>query len=282
MNGTRILVLTSSGFLINPGVGADVQHFTDAALRWNIVVHTIGARGLATLGAAGGSKSLLRQGLFITPLENIANLTGGHYFHDGNDLAGAMEVATNPDVTYQLAFNPGGRDGKFHTLKIRFREKRSDSIQFRPGYFSPAEAKKVQSARAPLDDAVFTQQTLQGVAAKVTVVPGVPKDGAVPISIDINVDVNRLQFTTYHGRHLQQIVILMTLLDANGSFVTGKESILELALTDRKLASLQKSGLRTAATLSVPAGIYRARTIVREAMKGNLGASTTAVDLGGK
>jgi hypothetical protein len=193
-----------------------------------------------------------------------------------------MKAATDPEVTYLLAFNPGGRDGKFHTLKIRFREKRADSIQFRPGYFSPAEAKQVQSARTALDDAVFSQQTLLDVAAKVSVTPGEPKDGTVPVSIGITVDANRLQFTTYNGRHMQQIVFLLILLDANGSFVTGKEAIMDLALTDEKLASLRQSGLKAVATLNAPAGTYRARTIVREGMKGGLGASTTAVELAAK
>jgi hypothetical protein len=36
------------------------------------------------------------------------------------------------------------------------------------------------------------------------------------------------------------------------------------------------------ATLDAPPGIYQARTVVREGMKGALSASTTAVDLRAK
>jgi hypothetical protein len=78
---------------------------------------------------------------------------------------------------------------------------------------------------------------------------------------------------------MQQLVFLMTLLDANGGFVTGKESIMDLALTDEKLASFKKDGLKTVATLNAPEGIYQVRTIVREGMKGGLAASTLAVEL---
>ena len=281
-SGTRILLLMSSGFIIYMGaehdVETEVQNAIDAAVRWNVVVHAIDAKGLTPNPNAWR----LRR-----PLAEITQGTGGHLFENTNDLAGSMELAANPQVTYVLAFNPGSRDGKFHTLKIRFKSKRGDSIQFRPGYFSRSDdSEKALAARAPLDDAVFSKQTLHDVPATVALTGGQAKDGTdhgtIPVSIGVTVDLNRLQFTSANGRHMQQIVFLMTLLDVNGGFVTGKESIMDLALTDEKLASLKKDGLKTVATLNAPAGIYQVRTIVREGMKGGLTASTSAVELRGK
>jgi VWFA-related protein len=285
VNGTRILVLTSSGFLLRPGVQPELANFIDEAVRWNIAVHAIGAQGLEA--RMTGPKDSLRRELFLMPLENIANGTGGHYFRDNNDIAGDMELAANPAVAYLLAFKPGNPDGKFHTLKIRFKTNRADSLEFRPGYFSRTdESEKALTARAPLDEAVFSKQTLHDFPATVTLGAGQPKDGTrngpLPVSIGVTVDINRLQFTTANGRHMQQLVLLMTLLDAGGNFVTGKESIMDLALRDEKLASLKKDGLKTVATLNAPAGIYQVRTIIREGMKGGLSASTTAVELPAK
>jgi hypothetical protein len=107
-------------------------------------------------------------------------------------------------------------------------------------------------------------------------------DSAIPVSVAITIDVNRLPFVTSHGRHMQQIVFLMTLLDANGAFVTGKESIMQLALTDEKLASLKKDGLKAVATLNAQAGIDQLRTIVREGIKGAIAASTMPFELRAK
>jgi VWFA-related protein len=279
VKGTRILVLTSAGFLLTPGVPPELANFIDRAVGWNIVVHAIGAQGLEA--RMTGPKDDLRHDLFLMPLENIANGTGGHFFRDNNDLAGDMELAANPEVTYLLAFKPGSPDGKFHTLKIRFKSKRGDSLEFRPGYFSrPDQSEKALAARAPLDEAVFSKQTLSDIPATVALAAGQPKDGAaIPVSIGITVDVSRLQFTTVKGRHMQQLVFLMTLLDANGAFVTGKESIMDLALTDAKLASLKQDGLKTVATLNAQPGIYQVRTVIREGMKGGLTASTTPFEL---
>jgi hypothetical protein len=134
-----------------------------------------------------------------------------------------------------------------------------------------------------IDDAVFSNRTLQDFPAAVTLAGGQPVDGVVPVQIKVRigivVDVNGLEFAARAGRHVQQIVFVMTLLDATGNLVAGKESIMDLALTGAKLAALKQDGLKTAATLSAPAGVYRVRTVVREAMRGGLAASTTAVEL---
>jgi VWFA-related protein len=272
--GERILVVMSSGFIIHIGaehdVEPEVQNVIDTAVRCNVVVHAIDAKGLSP-----GSTWLRNR-----PLREITLGTGGHIFENTNDLAGAMTSAANPEVTYQLAFNPGSPDGKFHTLKIRLKSKHGESAEFRPGYLSRSDdSEKRLSARAPFDNAVFSKEALHDVPATVTVAGGQQKDGTPPVSIGVTVDLNRLSFTTANGRHMQQIVFLMTLLDANGNFVTGKESIMDLALTDEKLASLQRTGLKTVATLSAPAGSYQVRTVVREGMKGALAASTTPVEL---
>jgi VWFA-related protein len=267
VNGTRILVLTSSGFLIRSGEPA-MEKFVDGAVRWNIVVHALDAGGLQS-----STQGLLRQSLFWTPMEKVTDGTGGHFFKNTNDLAGAMDLAANPEVTYLLAFNPGPRDAKFHTLKIQFKSKRPESVQFRPGYFSPRDDQKT-SSRAAMDAAVFSRETLRELPAAVSLKPG---DKSV--SVTVAIDVGGLQFVVNNGRHVQQLVFLMTLLDLNGAFVTGKEAIMDLVLTDEKLASLLEEGLKAVATLNAPAGTYQLRAIVREGMKGALAASTLPVDL---
>ena len=141
---------------------------------------------------------LLRKSVFQMPLDNITLGTGGHYFKDSNDYAGAMELATNPEASYMLAFHPASVDGKFHTLKIRFQAKRSDTLQFRPGYFSP-DPKKQVSARSRMDDAVFSEQTLHEIPAGVTVTAGEAKDGVTPVSVRVHVDVKVLQFTSFEA-----------------------------------------------------------------------------------
>jgi VWFA-related protein len=281
MPGARVLLFVSAGFIMHIGIANDVQpqvdKLIDAAVRWNVAIPAIDAKGLSDL-----PPQILAA--MNRPLREISFGTGGHLFENSNDLQGSMELAANPEVTYSLGFTPGVRDGKFHALKIRFTSKRQESLEFRPGYFSSKDdgAEKKLAARAAFDAAVFSNETLRGVPTAVSLAGGAPKDGAVPVSIGITVDVNGLQFATDHGRHVQQLVFLVALLDSSGGFVTGKESIVDLALSDAKLASFKRDGLKTVATLDAPPGVYRVRTVVREAVKGGLAAITTAVELRAK
>jgi VWFA-related protein len=276
MKGARVLVLTSSGFLLRPGEPPELQNFIDGALRWNITVHAIGAQGLEA--RMTGPKDMVRTAPYLMPLENITNGTGGHYFKDTNDLAGAMESAADPEVSYAISFNAGEPDGKFHTLRIHFLARRGEDLQYRPGYFSP-DPKKQVSARARMDDAVFSKETVREIPAVVTLSAGELKDGLLRVSVHVQVDLKNIQFTRLNGRHMQQIVFLTTLLDAKGEFVTGKESIMDMALTEEKLTSMRRDGLKAIATINAPAGIYQVRTVVREGVKGALAAITTPMEV---
>ncbi len=294
VNGTRIMVLISSGFLppLSGQKNSILEPVVNAALRWNIVVHSLDAKSLDAeregLNGRGFENThvdrtqLARQAALWEPLEKVSRGTGGHFFHNTNDLAGALQMATEPSISYLVSFNPGTRDGQFHSLKIAFKNKNFYSLQFRPGYFSPAEMKKEALNRAALDAAVFSKQNLREIPAAVSLAAGQLSDGTIPLSVAVTVDVSRLQFVANAGRHVQQIVFLTTLLDASDSFVTGKESIMDLSLTDERLAKMQKEGLKAIATLNAPAGIYHVRTIVREATKGSLAASTIPIDLRSK
>lgn len=293
-NGPRTLVLISSGFL--PPLSGQSNSILDpmmkAALRWNIVIHSLDAKSLDAeregLNGNGAENThldrtqLTRQAALWEPLEKVSKGTGGHFFHNTNDLAGALQMATEPAISYALSFNPGSRDGQFHNLKIAFKNKVYYTLQFRPGYFSPPDINKEALNRSAMDAAVFSRQTLREIPASVSLAAGQLTDGNVPLSVAVVLDVSHLDFTANAGRHVQQIVFLTTLLDAGNSFVTGKESIMDLSLTDERLALMQKDGLKAVATLNAPPGIYHVRTIVREATKGALAASTIPIDLRAK
>jgi VWFA-related protein len=272
-NGVRILVLTSSGFLLRPGVPPELQNFIDAALRSNIVVHAIGAQGLAA--GMSGPKGLLYRSLYQAPLENLAEKTGGHFFKDTNDLAGAMRQAADPEVSYVLGFSAGEPNGKFHVMKIRSQQKHGE-LEYRSGYFSP-EPKAESSSRTRLDEAVLSGKALGEFPVSASLAAGRAQDGVIPVSVRLTVDVNGLQFAKAQRRHVQQIAFVVVLLGSDGGFVTGKESIMDLALTDEKLASLRHTGLTAVATLDTRPGVFQVRALVREGMKGRLAAQTMPV-----
>lgn len=284
--GARMLVMISHGFYSREGQ-PQMEKIFDAALRASITVNAIYAFGLDVTPAELGPAAFIAQDnqrwLNGITMQDLAERTGGHFFKDTNGFGRAMAEAVYPDSTYLIAFRPGEPDGKMHRLKIRFRVNRPDTLEFRQSYYSRRDDdhEKKLAARAAMDEAVLGTTALRDVAAAVTLAGGRPKNGAVPVSIGINVDVNRLQFAADHGRRAQQLVFIMALLGPAGGFVTGKESIMDLALTDAKLAALKKDGLKVSGRLEAPPGVYRVRIVVREGMKGQMAADSAMVELRG-
>ena len=80
-------------------------------------------------------------------MAQVAEGTGGEFFHNNNDLKDGFGRLAGSPGAYILAFAPKDLkpDGKFHQLKVKLAEKETAySVQARRGYFAPrneAEAK---------------------------------------------------------------------------------------------------------------------------------------------
>jgi hypothetical protein len=143
-----------------------------------------------------------------------------------------------------------------------------------PGVSAPG-ARSTAGSAPPAPDASAPPRFVTFVS--VSLAAGQPRDSVVPVSVRLTVDINGLPFTAWQGRQVQPVAFVVALLDPAGGSVTKEESIMDLALTDEKLASLRQTGLQAIATLNAQAGTFQVRAIVREARKGHLAAQTMPV-----
>lgn len=156
--GDRSVVLVSPGFL-SQNEQPSLDRIIDHALRAGVVINSLDPKGLAVLmresdasrnttiladpHAMQARSNLDRSGALFSAdvLVELAQGTGGRFFHNDNDLrAGFEELAADPPH-YILAFAPKNvrLDGKFHSLKVSLTEKhRGYEIQARRGYFAVA------------------------------------------------------------------------------------------------------------------------------------------------
>ena len=134
MPGQRALVLISPGFLMLDQQ-TDEYDVMDRAIRANVTISTLNARGLYTIipgGDASQSSGNLgsltvrsqyqRDSALVTDgvLGEIADGTGGTWFHDNNDLVeGFRRTVAAPEYYYLLGFSPENLkfDGSYHNLK---------------------------------------------------------------------------------------------------------------------------------------------------------------------
>ena len=160
LQGQRSLILISPGFLTQtPAAMAEKSHILDLAAQTNIAISALDARGLYTTeidaSERGGSSAReLMTGqhaedhsetmsLNEDVMSELADGTGGTFFHNSNDLEGGLKsLAQGPEYMYLLEFSPEKfkPDGSYHRLKVRL-DQSGFKVQARQGYFAPAPPK---------------------------------------------------------------------------------------------------------------------------------------------
>jgi VWFA-related protein len=154
--GQRTLILISPGFLtLTPEAMTQKSQLLDVAAQSNVTVSALDARGLYSTeidSSQRGSTSTrdLIQGqhaehhretmkLNENVMAELADGTGGTYFHNRNDLEGGFKSLTQaPEYVYLLVFSPENAkpDGAYHLLKVKV-DNGKLRVQARQGYFVP-------------------------------------------------------------------------------------------------------------------------------------------------
>jgi VWFA-related protein len=160
LSGERTLILISPGFFAQtPSAMAEKSRILDVAARCNVTINAIDTRGLYTTvmdaGERGGSsvRDLVtgehaqahadQMNLNEDVMAELADGTGGTYFHNNNDLEnGLKRLAAAPEVVYLLALSLKDvkHDGSYYSLKVKVSRKELKP-QARRGYFAPDKEK---------------------------------------------------------------------------------------------------------------------------------------------
>ena len=166
--GQRIAILVSPGFL-SASDQLTVDRTIDRALRGQVTINSMNPKGLAVMmresDASRGSAladphalqarhALDSERAFVASdvLAEMAQGTGGDFFHDDNDLKAGFEALAGHPANYVLTFSPRDikLDGKYHELKVTLAEKQKGfSVHARRGYFAIAEEASASQPAQP-------------------------------------------------------------------------------------------------------------------------------------
>jgi VWFA-related protein len=299
----RVLVLASSGFMTGT-LETDVGAMVDNALRAQVVINALDAKGLYTsnevLDPNHGytdepEDQVVRHNLknfgpamtsVMAAMVDFAVGTGGRYFHDRNDLAaGYYSLAAAPETEYLLGFTPEKEkfDGKFHKLKIEVKTPGKFDVQARPGYFAPTKEPSSQAAlptaEEKIDAEVHGSEERSDFPLSVSAQLHTASNGSQEVSVQTHVNIQRLPFDVQQDRHVDMLTFVVALFDAQGKIVVGKEAQMQLALKPESFERFSKSGIGGGLSLEAPAGEYRLRVVVEEALHGEMSATTKNVQI---
>jgi VWFA-related protein len=159
--GQRVLILISPGFLSMGQEAMTIKsRIMDMAAQANVTVSALDARGLysteldasqrgasTTYDLISGSVSENHRNSMSQSeavMAELADGTGGTFFHNSNDLVGGFKSLTvAPEFLYLLEFSPKNvkQDGSYHSLDVKV-ARDGVRVKARRGYFAAKEKRK--------------------------------------------------------------------------------------------------------------------------------------------
>jgi len=297
--GQRSIVMVSPGFLALTQI-FQFEQVIDAALRQNVVIGTLDARGLYAEVGLGDASNPVRGGPKYFPIKaqwedlyrgirgdvlgSIAGETGGTWFHNNNDFnEGFRRAGGLPEAYYVLAFAPQDlkTDGRFHSLKVTLADNSDHfSLQTRKGYFAPNKVEDAASvAKEELEQMVYSQEEAQPIPLEVRTQFFKGATGDTRLTVLTHIDLSRLRFRKVNDRNLETLTLVTAVFDRTGDFVNAQQKQLELRLFDATLARLMRSGVSIKCESTVKPGTYLVREVVQESETGQMSALNSQVEI---
>lgn len=295
MPGQRLILLVSAGF-ITPTQQQEKSDVMDRAIKANVVIGTLDARGLYTDGPDASQRINTTVNLQLKlqydrdaaraqadVLAELAAGTGGTFFENNNDLyAGFERVAAAPDYVYMLGFSPQNLklDGSFHSLKVTLKGALALSIQARKGYYAPKHlADPKETAREEISEALFSREEMTDLPVSLMTQYFKSSESNARVTVLMRVDAKKLRFRRDADRNCNELTITAALFDRNGNYVVGNQKRLEMKLRDETLEKRLDNGLTVRSSFDVKPGSYAVRLVVRDAEGQLMSASNGALDI---
>ena len=296
MPGQRVLVLVSPGFL-STTLQSEASEFVDRSTRANIVINTIDARGLYVPDVAGDIADPPRfafpgSGLKVSfrvqaqmaqedVLAQLADGTGGKFYHNRNDVDEAMrEAGAAPAYSYLLGFSPQNMkiDGRFHSLKVSMARKEKFEIQARHGYFAPKTVSDpAEATKQEIQEALFSQEEIHDLPVDLQTQFFKKDEAQARLAVLTHFDLKSIHFRKGLGRSNDQLTIVTGIFDENGNMVTGGEKIVDMKLRDTTFERMSRSGFTVKSSFDLKPGTYLVRLVVRDAEGAQMAARNGAV-----
>ena len=296
MPGQRTVILASPGFL-TPELQQEKTDILDRAIRSNVIVNSLDARGLYTDSTYDASRQTVSLGASTIKaqyerdadraqadvLAELAAGTGGAFFQNSNDLDdGFRRLAVAPEYFYVLGFSPQNLklDGSFHALKVAVKPPGDLSLSARRGYYAPKHlSDAVETAKREIEEALFSREEMRDIPVELHTQFFKSTEQDARIALLVRLDVRHLRFRKEDGRNRDNLTVVSGLFDRNGNYVVGNQKRIEMRLRDDTLENRLGSGIAVRTSFDVKPGSYMIRLVVRDDEGQFMAAENGAVEI---
>jgi len=244
--------------------------------RSDAVLDTIDISGLRTDASVEGD-TRSKPGSGTDALFTMASETGGDFVRNANQLGGELEhVAERSGLVYLLVYQPKlAKPGAFHALKVKVKTSGAKVIA-RSGYYEPRPYRSL----SPLEQLLASGDLVTGGSrenafpVQILAAPFAGQGGLAQVAVILEIPGRPL--LTGDAGPKTAVHIFAYATDESGTLWDYATQEITLDL-DRVRPGIEAGGLKFLATLSLPAGDYAIRTLVRNASTGGSAVAAARV-----
>jgi VWFA-related protein len=290
------LMYFSSGFS-KSGVDneAQMRATTNAAIRYNVALFPVDARGLsaspagdATKGSGSASNALAGAGISAMSkyrasqetLHTLAADTGGKEFLDNNDLAGGIVQAQKEiDDYYILGYYSTNQalDGQFRRIKLEIAGNKTAQLNYRSGYFAGKEFKQFTASdrERQLQEALLLGDPLTDLSLKLELNYFRLAQDRYFIPLEAKIPGSEIDLARHGDVDSVRLDFIGQVTDGKNKVVRQVRDNLEVKLKGVNAADFAKKNLAYDAGFELPPGAYTVKFLARENLTGKMGTFET-------
>jgi VWFA-related protein len=297
VNEKKVLIYFASGLRLS-GVDnqAQFQATTNAAIRANVSLYSIDARGLvaqaplgdATRGSQGGlgmysgSSAMANANNFQQSQDTLYALaadTGGKALLDNNDLSvGIVQAEQSIGSYYILGYYSANQalDGRFRRIKITYNGDSSAKLSYRQGYWAGKEFGKFTAVdkERQLQDALMLGDPITEltIAMEVNYFQLNSAEYFVPVAMKI--PGSELALARRRGAEHTIVDFIGEVKDEYGATMANVRDKVDIKLTGATAAQLARQPIQYDTGFTLLPGAYTFKVLARDDETGRIGTYT--------
>jgi VWFA-related protein len=294
----KALVYFSSGLRLNGTDNhAQLRATTNAALRANVSIHAIDARGLvaqAPLGDAsrqspGGIQMFTGQGAMTMAnslqrsqdtLYALSKDTGGNAMFDYNDLSlGVTRAAESLTSYYIIGYysTHTAADGRFRRVRVSVNNGMSADVSYRAGYFADKTWAKLSAAdrERQLEEALMLENPITDIAIAMEVNYFQLNRAEYFVPVGVKIPGSELVLAQRGGAARTVIDFIGEVKDDYGITIQNVRDKLDIRLNAETAAQLAKRPIQYETGFTLLPGKYIIKILARDAETGRIGTFQT-------
>ncbi len=295
----KSLIYFASGLRLNGTDNqAQLRATTNAAIRANVALYPIDARGLvaqaplgdatkASPGGIGMFSGQLAQTLVTNfersqdTLYSLAKDTGGSAMFDDNDLSlGIVQAAQALTSHYMIGYYSAdtANDGHFHRIRVALVGARHAELSYRQGYFADKEFAKFTAAdkERQLEEALMLENPITDIPIAMEVSWFQINSAEYFVPVAVRIPGSEIALARRGSGQHTAIDFIGEVKDEYGVTVQNVRDKLDIKLSDDTASQLTTRPIQYETGFTLLPGRYVIKLLARDAETGRLGTYQTS------